>query len=140
MNCGLSAACPEARTNAGRSSHSGARVAFGEFVVSRNRQVAGRTQIVSTSTPPWYHRSGVRYCRVTVETVGLTHPEMEPRGTPEVHGRQPDRHQRFGNFATVPLPDVEGAVSEAEHALDEIDADGVVPLSNYEGVHLGDAK
>ncbi|MEU9151906.1 amidohydrolase family protein [Streptomyces sp. NPDC048417] len=47
---------------------------------------------------------------------------------------------RFGNFATVPLPDVEGAVSEAEHALDEIGADGVVLLSNYEGVYLGDAK
>ncbi|MFF1746365.1 amidohydrolase family protein [Streptomyces mirabilis] len=47
---------------------------------------------------------------------------------------------RFGNFATVPLPDVEGAVSEAEHALDEMGADGVVLLSNYEGVYLGDAK
>ncbi|MEU9370511.1 amidohydrolase family protein [Streptomyces avermitilis] len=47
---------------------------------------------------------------------------------------------RFGNFATVPLPDVEGAVSEAEHALDEIGVDGIVLLSNYEGVYLGDAK
>jgi aminocarboxymuconate-semialdehyde decarboxylase len=47
---------------------------------------------------------------------------------------------QFGNFATVPLPDVDGAVAEAEYALDEIGADGVVLLTNYEGVYLGDAK
>lgn len=47
---------------------------------------------------------------------------------------------RFGNFATVPLPDVDGAVAEAEFALDSIGADGVVLLSNYEGIYLGDAR
>ncbi|MER8028245.1 amidohydrolase family protein [Streptomyces bauhiniae] len=55
----------------------------------------------------------------------------------ELVGRYPDR---FGNFATVPLPDVEGAVAEAEYALDELGADWVVLLSNYEGVYLGDPR
>ncbi|MDF0532377.1 amidohydrolase family protein [Tsukamurella sp. 8F] len=47
---------------------------------------------------------------------------------------------RFGDFATVPLPDVDGAVAEVEYALRELGADGVVLLSNYGGVYLGDAR
>ena len=45
---------------------------------------------------------------------------------------------RFGNFATVPLPDVGGAVIETEYALDSLGAEGVVLLSNYGGTYVGD--
>ncbi|MFG2291889.1 amidohydrolase family protein [Streptomyces sp. NPDC048603] len=51
-----------------------------------------------------------------------------------------DRPDRFGNFAVLPLPDVDGALDEAVHALDELDADGVMLLSNAHGRYLGDPE
>ena len=49
-----------------------------------------------------------------------------------------DHPGRFGFFATLPLPDVEGALIELDHALDGLGADGVVLLANHRGVYLGD--
>ena len=49
-----------------------------------------------------------------------------------------DHPDRFGFFASLPLPDTDGAVSEAAHALDELGADGVILLSNHHGRYLGD--
>jgi predicted TIM-barrel fold metal-dependent hydrolase len=49
-----------------------------------------------------------------------------------------DHPDRFGFFATLTLPDVEGAVAEAEYALDDLHADGIVVLANNEGRYLGD--
>jgi predicted TIM-barrel fold metal-dependent hydrolase len=48
------------------------------------------------------------------------------------------RPGRFGNFATLPLPDVDGAIAEADYALGTLRADGVVVLASYEGKYLGD--
>lgn len=53
----------------------------------------------------------------------------------DVRDRRPDR---FGFFATLPMPDVDSAIEEARYALDVLKADGIVLLANYEGRYLGD--
>ncbi|MDL5159296.1 amidohydrolase family protein [Actinomycetospora termitidis] len=61
------------------------------------------------------------------------------RAVNEEHAELVARHpDRFGQFAVLTLPDVEGAVAEAEYALDVLGADGVVLLSNAGGAYLGD--
>jgi 6-methylsalicylate decarboxylase len=45
---------------------------------------------------------------------------------------------RFGFFAALPLPDVDGSLAEIAHAFDELGADGVILLANSGGVYLGD--
>lgn len=49
-----------------------------------------------------------------------------------------DRPDRFGFFASVPLPDLDGALTHATRALDHLGADGVVLLANNHGRYLGD--
>jgi predicted TIM-barrel fold metal-dependent hydrolase len=84
------------------------------------------TAIVSVSTP------GVHFGDDTAAR-HLAREVNEFAG--ELAGRHPGR---FGFFATLTLPDVEGSIAEAAYALDELGADGVILLANVEGTYLGD--
>lgn len=45
---------------------------------------------------------------------------------------------RFGGFAALPLPDIDGACREARYALEDLKLDGIGLFSSYGGRHLGD--
>ena len=51
-----------------------------------------------------------------------------------------DRPDRFGAFAALPLPDVEGSLEQIEYAFDVLELDGVSIFTNAGGRYLGDSR
>src|SRR6516165_6865768 len=47
---------------------------------------------------------------------------------------------RFGQFATLPLPDVGGSLTELGYCFDQLGVEGVVLLSNHVGIRIGDKR
>ena len=89
-------------------------------------KVGVETAILSVSAPGvWFGdaREAARWARSVNESAAAV-VSTAPRN--------------FGFFATLTLPDVDGAITEAEHALDVLHADGIVLLANNAGLYLGD--
>ena len=84
------------------------------------------TAILSVSTP------GTTFLPNPADAAALARDLNDCLAT--VVAAQPDR---FGFFATIPMPHVEESVAEVVRALDELHADGVVLLANAAGVYLG---
>jgi 6-methylsalicylate decarboxylase len=83
------------------------------------------TAVVSLSTPGiWFGeigraRDAARRCNDYCSELALRHSG------------------RFGRFATIPLPDIDGSLREIEYACDVLGADGIGLLTNYEDRWLG---
>jgi predicted TIM-barrel fold metal-dependent hydrolase len=84
---------------------------------------------------------------LSISTPGV-HLELSRRGDMEARAKARelnefaatvarDAPQRFGFFATLTLPDVDGALVETEYALDTLHAAGVILLANTHGRYLG---
>lgn len=57
----------------------------------------------------------------------------------EEGGRAVSAHPgRFGLFAALPIPDIDGAIAEIDHCYDRVGVDGVALLTHVDGVYLGD--
>ena len=55
-------------------------------------------------------------------------------------GMARDHKGRFGVFATLALPDVEGSLKEIEYAYDVLKVDGIGLVTNYDAIWPGDPK
>jgi 6-methylsalicylate decarboxylase len=55
-------------------------------------------------------------------------------------GLKRDRPDRYGAFAVLPLPDVQGSLDQIAYALDVLELDGVSMFTNAGATYLGDSR
>lgn len=90
-------------------------------------------------------RAGVRMSMISLTTPGVWFGDAAEacrlaRETNEYFARVVADHPgRYGMFAVLPLPDIDGSLKEIDYALDTLKADGIAFYTSYRNTHLGDA-
>ncbi len=125
-----------------------------DFFWRETNEQNGHGPVGGIAPPPWSRESalsfmddaGIDVAVTSISTPGV-HTGSDKRAralarrcnelAAELVRARPDR---FGAFACLPLPDVDGSFLELRYALDELKLDGVVLFSNARGVYLGDEK
>ena len=88
-------------------------------------------------------KNGVQTAITSVPSPGVWYGDVElarslSRDSNEFAARMASDHKgRFGIFATLPLPDIEGSLKETAYALDTLHADGVQMWTSYGTKWLG---
>ena len=91
-------------------------------------------------------RNGIGFAIVSVSAPGVWFgdPQESERLARECNDysarMKADFPDRFGFFATLPLPDIDMTLREIERVFDTLDANGVVLMTNYGGLYPGDAR
>lgn len=113
---------------------------------------AGRFPTIASGFPQWsaslalevMDRNGIATVITSISQPGVHFGDdqaarlLARRCNDDAAGNIAKWPNRFGAFATVPLPDVEGACSEIIRSLDVLKLDGVCLLASYGDKILGD--
>lgn len=102
--------------------------------------------------PPWSvsaHLERLDELQLGTAMLSLSSPGLDFDGRPSYWaqvvndvgaGLVTDHPDRFGWFASLPLPDIDASLVEIDRAAAELHADGFALLTHYSGSYLGDPR
>ena len=126
---------------------------FPDFYADALRE-AGINTIDGWKNPTWSLETALEAMdkyRVKTEMLSMSSPGINflggskciqmGRRLNDFHAQIVKEHSpRFGLLAILPLPDIDASLGEIAYAFDDLDADGIGLLSNYNGIYLSDPK